>query len=365
MSSKRIRIVDSLRGIAASVVVFHHLQVVFLDAEVLERLSDPVRRIIMLVSDLNVEAVLLFFLISGFSITLSCSRYTFGQAKEWSRYLAKRLRRLLPLYWAALLLALLIGWARGVVGEAAYGLTTLIGNLLFLQSPASATGNWFVPYGQNYPLWSLSFEMCFYLLFPALTLMTIKTASALWIQRTLTDALAVLVTLTGLAVQQWQPNPIALFASHYLIWHLGLILARQHLGQRQDRLVSVLAAVAGVALITWFMARFPSATLLNLRTGLVLFLLWQMAVMINDDFAPVDWVVRGINALFLQLGLISYAIYLFHYPILHWVDTFQWSVSTSIVVALLMTVALSWLAESGSRRLFTSKAGLKQTGQQT
>jgi len=365
VSDRRISLIDSLRGIAALVVVFHHLQVVFLDASVMLGMADWVRTLIMAISDLNVEAVLLFFVISGFSITYSSRRYRFDSSQHWRVYITKRLRRLLPLYWASLILALMIGLMRGVASQSEFSALTLLGNFVFLQSPATVSGNWFAPYGQNYPLWSLSFEMFFYLVFPILAWLGLGSDDGRPWQRYLTDSLAVLLSLAGLLIQQWSPNPVALFASHYLIWHLGLVLARQHLSERNDRLLTGVAAFVGVVILTLVLEKMPSATINNLRTGLAMFVIWQIATVINRDWTLIHWIERGINTLFLQLGLISYAIYLFHYPIMHWVKSWQWSLSISITITMILTIILSWSAERYSRRFYASPTDPKQSGQAT
>src|SRR5690242_18022260 len=73
--NKRLHYVDALRGLAALTVLFHHTTTLF--PRVYEELSITFaagHRAAMFVSNRNYEAVLLFFVVSGFSIRLSTGR---------------------------------------------------------------------------------------------------------------------------------------------------------------------------------------------------------------------------------------------------------------------------------------------------
>ena len=102
------------------------------------------------------EAVVIFFVLSGAVIELSRER----GISSWQGYLYARWLRIYPIYVLAILLALL-AWPT-LSGHPVLSWHVLAGNLLFLQSlpgylvPVLASDN---------PLWSLSYEMSFYLLF--------------------------------------------------------------------------------------------------------------------------------------------------------------------------------------------------------
>lgn len=71
----RIHTVDALRGLAASIVVFHHVFIIFPSPfQVLHHDHEWLYTVANFISNLNVEAVILFFIISGFSIRLSSNR---------------------------------------------------------------------------------------------------------------------------------------------------------------------------------------------------------------------------------------------------------------------------------------------------
>jgi peptidoglycan/LPS O-acetylase OafA/YrhL len=166
----RLVYVDALRGLAALTVLFHHTTTLF--PSVYARLAaDPAGyRAAMFISDRNYEAVLLFFVLSGFTIRLSVGCAGFITAADINVYLYRRFKRILPLFVVALALTALLGALGRHLDEPAFSLRTLVGNLLFLQTPAPLRGVWFVPYGENGPLWSLSFEMFYYLFFPVMVI---------------------------------------------------------------------------------------------------------------------------------------------------------------------------------------------------
>ena len=60
---QRIKILDSMRGLAASVVVFHHFYTRF-PYLFAGKCPDWLQSILLFVSDLNLQAVLFFFFLS-------------------------------------------------------------------------------------------------------------------------------------------------------------------------------------------------------------------------------------------------------------------------------------------------------------
>ncbi len=129
------------------------------------------------------EAVMIFFVLSGYFIGSSVMRDVGAGAWSWRRYLTNRATRLqivllpalaLGAAWDLSGLALfgadgVYGGARPAVGhtiinfpvETRLGWPVAIGNALFLQNVRG------VPtLGSNTPLWSLSFEWWYYVLFP-------------------------------------------------------------------------------------------------------------------------------------------------------------------------------------------------------
>lgn len=128
------------------------------------------------------DAVMVFFVISGYWITRSVTSSIAGDRWSWQSYAINRVSRLYIVLIPALVLGLVLdGGGRFLLDVAPYRAlgfqqagfydvgahispSILIGNLLFLQDMAVP------PLGSNAPLWSLSREFWYYVWFPALLL---------------------------------------------------------------------------------------------------------------------------------------------------------------------------------------------------
>jgi peptidoglycan/LPS O-acetylase OafA/YrhL len=146
--SEASKILDLIRFIAAIIVCFYHGGFSFLPA-------DP--------------AVMIFFVLSGYFISSSVLKSMVNDNWSWGVYLTSRLTRLLLVLIPALLLTFF--WDK--LGILVYGnavdpsnlsLNVFFGNLFFLQGVIVKT------FGSNGPLWSLSYEFWYYILFPCVVL---------------------------------------------------------------------------------------------------------------------------------------------------------------------------------------------------
>lgn len=145
---------DGLRGLCALVVIYHHLAV----TNQLER-SYPVP--LSAASDLGKVAVLVFFVISGYSIGLSVQG-----PMGWRGlldYARRRLVRLVPITWAALFLCVaLIPFS----DAQPMTLRDFLGNLAFLQNlNPTSRGVLILTPSTDSALWSMSYEAFFYVAF--------------------------------------------------------------------------------------------------------------------------------------------------------------------------------------------------------
>lgn len=174
---------DAIRGIAAFLVVIGHVRGLFYVPYSQVSAPNGFTKIIYFITSFGHQAVVVFFVLSGFFISSSIFKMHLQNRWSWSDYLAQRLVRL----WIVLLpaLALTAGWdllGLNLFGPAIYeglpadqnilgfsalerlGWPTLIGNILFVQGVAVT------PFGSNGPLWSLSYEFWYYIAFPCLLL---------------------------------------------------------------------------------------------------------------------------------------------------------------------------------------------------
>jgi len=217
---------DLMRGGAAILVMLGHLRNLFLvsPAEVASN-AGVLIKFVYLISGFSHFAVMMFFALSGFLVGGSVIRGRIEGKWSWSTYFATRLTRL----WTVLIPALLLGaiWdhsgilafgtsgiyggqARADVGIAAVAprlsASVMLGNALFLQGILTPT------FGSNGPLWSLSYEFWYYVLFP---LMVLAYPTKKADRSTALYAIAVVIGLlfVGSAI-----------SFYFLIWLLGAAL---------------------------------------------------------------------------------------------------------------------------------------------
>jgi peptidoglycan/LPS O-acetylase OafA/YrhL len=334
--TRRLPFMDGLRGVAASIVVFHHCFTHF--PATFGHLAGPLYALSVGLSELNVEAVMIFFVVSGFSIRLSVEHLDLSQRAGVNEYFYRRLKRILPLYLFSLAFAAACVLASGASFEArALSLRTLLGNLLFLQTSASVPGCWFFPYAGNGPLWSLSFEMFYYVLFP-IHHAVVSTPRARFLS-------AWMISIAGLALNVALPNPIAQFAASYAVWYCGVELAQAYLA-RGARL-PVLVGLAWTALL---IARLKhiSATLSNLWLAVTLLVIGYAILRwaTGRSAAPsrVSW-LAPLARPFTWAGGFSYALYLLHFPIVNGVVHSEGDTPSALGLALVLSVAVAFVAE--------------------
>lgn len=149
--AKRIDFLQVLRAGAAAMIVCLHADVIFdlLPHQVARKLG---------------AGVDLFFVISGFVMVYASQRF-FGSSDGWRTFMTLRIVRVVPLYWLALSLRLiLLASAVIVMGKEFPEFGAIITSYLFI--PYDAHG-----YGKEFPFpildvgWTLNYEMFFYIIF--------------------------------------------------------------------------------------------------------------------------------------------------------------------------------------------------------
>ena len=182
---------DWIRGLAAAAVMFGHVRgLYFVNYSELTR-RPPALTILYALTGLGHQSVMVFFVLSGFFISTSVVSALRERRWSWRAYLINRVSRLELVLFPALLLGALwdqigmrlfsgfalyhSGLYKFYVPSVALRSTVpcFFGNLFFLQSVR------FPVFGSNGPLWSLSYEFWYYLLFPALVLAIFSRGSVL------------------------------------------------------------------------------------------------------------------------------------------------------------------------------------------
>ena len=337
---------EALRGFAAFYVLLHHVSSSYLGWKHTVW-GFPFR--------FGQEGVLVFFLLSGFVIYHAHGPHR-RQGNDFASYLVKRGRRIYPIFGLSLLLAYGIQcWnAQALIPV---NLGALAGNLGMLQDHPEKPGNWILPFADNMPLWSLSYEWWFYLMFFPINR---------WVPAARQKYFVFGLCGLGLLISLFRPNPFGWFLVFFIIWWTGVELAKEYLatgtvtGARQKAMAALLAVPALVfGLVVWHWRssgrplHFITYPLVEFRyffmtlVFLGLLLLWKR------------WRFAGYNQTlgrFGWLGGISYALYLFHYPII--CDLRLWpgagAFYLDLAVRFFLALGLAWLAEAKLQKLINA-----------
>lgn len=328
-SAGRFSVLESLRGLAAIYVLMGHF--------VNLTLHNPSWGFIFRFSQ---EAVILFFLLSGFVIYYS----TFSRSSDLNLkdYFIKRVRRIYPLFIISLFFSYLLAcWGAG--SWIPFEIPLFLGNLFMLQDfDAGKPGVWFATF-HNGALWSLSYEWWFYVGFCIVHYCIGKAAAQKYV-----------VTLLGLlclGLFKVAPNQLCMFGMYFVIWWCGVELAREHCqrghiswrGQYQMWCLLGISASAWILVLLWGFPRsqyvlglHPIMECRHIVSALLLLLvgmLWRQCGWIGYRYTLYP---------FIYLAGISYGIYIFHFPIIVWVNSFwpgHWTIELAIVITLTLTVA--------------------------
>jgi len=287
-----------------------------------------------------------FFVISGYLITGIILRDLERQQFSLRHFYAQRVRRIFPALLLVLLFCLGVGWlaltsgeykqmGRYVAGGAAF-----LNNFLFWRD-----AGYFDSAADSKPLlhlWSLAIEEQFYIFWPLLLIVLAKLfpkddrlkTRALWLIGGL------LVVFFGLSVWQVQSDTVAAFYSPLCrSWELlaGAALAAlpAKLQIRRKHILSLLGLVfliAAYALIDKHRA-FPGAWALLPVLGSGCLIAAGGEAVVNRKLLA--------NRAMVWVGLISYPLYLWHWPLLSFIRIFEAQTpSAAIRVGLLIVSAV-------------------------
>jgi peptidoglycan/LPS O-acetylase OafA/YrhL len=196
---KKVYTLNALRGFSAVFVVFFHMVAYgkYLDPDYLPRSFQYFHNKSQL-------RVLIFFIISGAVISLSNKMGI--TAANLPTYVRKRVTRIYPIYVIGLLLAIL-------VSEKADSLATIAGNAGFLHVLFSDV------ISGNGPVWTLHYEIVFYLLFIPLSMLEVDPLKLL--------VLALLLGFVNFFLSPYLHTPIITsYCFGFAFWSLGLVAVK-------------------------------------------------------------------------------------------------------------------------------------------
>jgi peptidoglycan/LPS O-acetylase OafA/YrhL len=254
-SGSRLAWLDVLRGIAALAVVFDHLSYYVLQV---------LRHIVYQWFNPGNYGVFVFFMISGYIVPASLERK--GSVRT---FWVSRLFRLYPLYLLVVMLAVALAAVHlgGLRGEGADPETSVLSQLLMMSNVLG---------GENLPnvVWSLSYEMVFYLLLTALFAARIHRRSS-WYALAFAAAA---VAIGGFLPQAYfthtlnAPRLTALAADALVLAGLALAVVRRGMPRMVGAALAALVAVTLLAFNGSWIPPWEALSILALMfTGTVLY----------------------------------------------------------------------------------------------
>jgi peptidoglycan/LPS O-acetylase OafA/YrhL len=383
-TASRDSAVEGLRGCAALAVLYGHLLAPMAKVDPLYAPSQIWWRV-----QASMMAILLFFILSGYVIGLTNRRL--ATQSSIGDYLRRRAVRLLPIY----VVAVVFGW---LVSHAA-SWRTLVGNLLLLQNIVPDSPFHVSLLDSNPNLWSLHYEVIYYLGFILVWLWrppisaTLALVAGVGILGVVVPSFSLWVAwlacgavfwLAGLVIawrlpqgpdDQTGPWPSALLLSvaiwklqilHYFLQHLGfaiawvpgvtfdyldilpclfwlfLIITRRQIRWLHWVEISCWGYVA--AYVAW-----------RLRHGLFP---WHEEIVTDIGITVLALALRGWKPsltfwrVLSPLGTISYALYALEAPVQYFVRGLlpsfagtTWSYAVRVVIVVLLSFGLAWFFE--------------------
>ena len=325
--------IDGLRAIAVGAVILYHAQINIFGQQA------------FIGGFIGVD---IFFVISGYLITSIILKELITTGSFSFKYFyERRIRRILPALLLVMLVSLPFAWMYFIPSSFIDFSKSIIYSLGF-------SSNFYFHYsGQEYGAidgllkpflhtWSLSVEEQFYIVFPIVLLITFKYYRKYLIH------ILILGFIVSLGLAEWSSRnypSVSFYFLHTRMWELlaGSILAYFEitLGHRSNqRTLNLILPSIGLILIGHSIIYFndrmvhPSFYTLSPIIGVCL-IIW---------FSNSNEIITKIlsTKLFVGIGLISYSLYLWHYPIFAFARTINFSqgdISKKLLIGIIALIA--------------------------
>lgn len=299
------------------------------------------------------QSVILFFLLSGFVIYIATKS---DRKISFREYFMKRFRRIYPVMIFGFILSAIICYMDGSFYEN-FKLDVLFGNLFMLQDYGTEKpGLWFTYFMRNSPLWSLSYEWWFYMLFFVFYLYLMKNKYRIWIA----TGISFISAITYIMI----PNHASLVLAYFIIWWSGYESAVVYFRDKTFTIANMKFIILANFLIFFVFASYNyyfkyifehmgyepilvKKPLIHFSTTLIFLLfglLWWKLKLVGFN-QSIGW--------FVYIAPISYAIYVLHFPILKIWNLYKYfdyqeSISNMIIInciRIAVLLGLSYLLE--------------------
>ncbi len=346
--------IDGLRALAVLAVIIYHLNPAWLPG--------------------GFTGVDVFFVISGYLITLQIQDDLNANQFSLKTFYLRRIRRILPALLLVLMVCAVAAWIWLTPEDLRSFAKSLLVQPLFLQNVLFLSeGEYFIA-AQQKPLlhtWSLAVEEQFYVFWPLLMLFLFRHGLKLL-------PVFGLIVISFLINVSWSASSseLAFFTILSRTWELALggmlaLLERQH-----PRVLRIHAMPARLALTMGWLGLAASFVLLNSRmmfpgyVALIPVLATCILIAFSGQSASFYDRVLSSQAL-VKIGLLSYALYLWHWPVLVFMRHLGWQTNElpGFVTFWALTVGWAyasthWIEQPIRKRklLATTKSLLIATG---
>lgn len=291
----------------------------------------------------------IFFVISGYLISAGLFADAGTRGISITRFYERRIRRILPAYvaviFAALVASLVLLLPSEVIdlAKSAVSATLFAANIHFWFGTGYFSGN-----PLSHPLlhlWSLAVEEQFYIVWP-LCVMAIYSLRVQW--RVAIVASGIVISLVAAEVMLGYSAKTSFYMAPLRAWELllgAIVACRPTVSLPRLWMVHVLGAAAALLMIAPMLllneaSRFPGLSAVAPCVGAAL-------VILHDPRRP-SFLSELLSArLPVYLGMISYSLYMWHWPILSFVwyahGSLPQGLPAVVLVAVIVAVAaLSW-----------------------
>ena len=317
----RLSGLDSLRGLAISLVVIFHVQLHF-----------GVPGFVGKMALLGYNGVQLFFIVSGITM---CYMWKARREERWEtgKFLIRRLCRIAPPFWFAIVFYML--WRElGISNLEPAQASDVVLTALLLHGFSEHAINLVVPGG-----WSIAAEVGFYVLFPLMVSRLTRSSHRLW------AALAIYIACTAGAFvlgHRFGVDDTVVYYSlltQLPIFVLAMALFEILFASAKLPVATMVAVAASWTLVALAGRHLGWPTRAGLWAEVAVMLLFTAAVLRRVEWRPLAF-----------LGRISFSAYLFHFAVIDvlalWLPSSRSLVGFGVGLAATAvgTIAVAWLS---------------------
>jgi peptidoglycan/LPS O-acetylase OafA/YrhL len=287
----------------------------------------------------------IFFVISGYLITGLIASHIEDNSFTFTDFYTRRIKRIFPAYIAVSIATLIVSSWLLIPNDYIFYTTSLAASWGFVANVFFSMSSWgyFGQRTEEYPLlhtWSLSVEEQFYFVFPILLILLYR-----YMRKQIIPALIVMgiffVAISEIKTGQVKAYFLLTTRAHELIIGALTFFISQRVPIKSP-LASNMMAYAGAGLMLGsliFISRhvaFPGINSLYPCIGTALLI---YACQIDNTITPLLK-----NKLMVSIGLISYALYLWHWPIFSFLRYRRIEITLSVgLAAVALAFILAWL----------------------